>query len=206
MAQSNSADGRILAWLIGLTEKDQVKRVVIRAFVVFHLMVIVSVSIPPNFFLVTAFHAQWLLTALAEKLAPYAKTAGLQVSWSMFAPNPSRDNAYVDAEITYRNGRKQVWSFPQMQELGYLERYVKERYRKFAAERLWAKENSALWPDAASYIARLNSDATNPPQTVKLVHYRFVIPPLPPPGEAPPSERMEREVFFVYTVKPDDLP
>jgi hypothetical protein len=83
---------------------------------------------------------------------------------------------------------------------------MKERYRKFAEERLWVKENSALWPDAARYIARLNADALNPPQSVNLVAYRFIIPPLPPPGEAPPPERMEREVFFVYTVKPGDLP
>jgi hypothetical protein len=205
MAQGGSADGRILAWLIRLIGKDQMKRVVISAFLLFHLVVLVSGSIPANFFLVTALNAQGFLTALAEKLAPYASGAGLQVGWSMFAPNPSHDNTYIDAEISFRDGRKHIWSFPQMQELGYIERYVKERYRKFATERLCAKENAALWPDAARYIARLNADASNPPQRLKLVHYRFVIPSPPPPGESPPPERWERDVFFTYIVKPGDL-
>src|SRR6266568_2768315 len=185
MAQGNSAGGPMLAWLIRVTGKDQVKRVVISAFLLFQLVVIVSGSIPANFFLVTALHAQGFLTALKEKLAPYAWAAGLQVGWDMFSPNPSRDNSYIDAEISYRNGRKQIWSFPQMQELGYAERYVKERYRRFATESLCAKENAVLWPDAARYIARLNADASNPPRTVKLVHYRSVISSLPQPGETP---------------------
>ena len=57
-----------------------------------------------------------------------------------------RDNTYIDAEISYRDGRKHIWSFPQMQELGYAERYVKQRHRKFATENLWVKENSAIGP------------------------------------------------------------
>jgi hypothetical protein len=196
----------MLRLLIRLNEDDRVKRALISAFITFHLVVIVSGAVPADFVLVRALHAQGFLIALTEKLAPYAKAAGLQVGWSMFAPNPSRDNTYVDAEITYRNGRQHVWSFPQMQELGYYQRYVQERYRKFATERLCVKENSALWPDAARYIARLNADASNEPQTVKLVHYRSLIPPLAASGEAPPPERWERDVFFIYTVKPGDLP
>jgi hypothetical protein len=196
----------MLRFLIRLNEDDRVKRTLISAFIAFHLVVIVSGAIPADFFLVRALHTQGFLVALNEKLAPYAKAAGLQVGWSMFAPNPSRDNTYVDSEITYRNGRMHIWSFPQMQELSYYERYVQERYRKFATERLCAKENSALWPDAARYIARLNADASNPPQTVKLIHYRSLIPPLAAADEAPPPERWERDVFFIYTVKPGDLP
>jgi hypothetical protein len=206
MARGNFAQRRGPAWWIRLTADDRFNRRMISAFLLFHLVVIVSGAIPADLLLVTALHAKGFLTAFTAGLAPYAKTAGLQVGWSMFAPNPTRDNTYIDAEITYRNGRKHVWSFPQMQELGYFDRLVKERYRKFATERLCVKENSALWPDAARHIARLNADASNPPQSVKLVAYRFVIPPPPPPGETPPTERMERDVFFVYTVKPSDLP
>ena len=123
----------------------------------------------------------------------------------MFAPNPMRENTYIDAEITYQDGRKHIWTFPQMQELGYGERYAKERYRKFANERLWVKENSMIWPDAARFIARLNRNPSDPPRIVKLAHYRCVIPWAPPEGEEPAPERWEREVFFTYTVKPGDL-
>jgi hypothetical protein len=207
MARGDVADRRMSALWISLTGGDQPKRAAISALLLFHLLVIVSGAIPTDFFLVKVLHAKGLLTALTKTLAPYASTTGLQVGWSMFAPNPSRDNTYIDAEITYRDGRKRIWSFPQMQELGYVERYMQERYRKFAAERLWVHKNAALCPDAARYIARLNADRSNPPATVKLVHYRYVIPwPPPPPGDTPPPERLERDVFFAYTVQAGDLP
>jgi hypothetical protein len=190
---------------IALTGKNQVKRIAISAFLLFHVVVIVSGAIPEGFFLVKFFHFKRIITTLNGALAPYATAAGLQVGWSMFAPNPTRNNTYIDAEITYRNGQKHIWSFPQMQELGYFDRYTKERYRKFATERLWVKENSALWPDAARYIARLNADASNPPQIVRLIHYQFEIPQPLPEVEPHPPEHLERYVFFVYPVKPDDL-
>lgn len=175
------------------------------AFLLFNVVVIASVAIPPRFFLVTALHAQGVLTYVSDKLAPYATVAGLRLSWSMFAPNPSHDNSYIDAEISYRNGRKHIWSFPQMQELGYAERYRKQRYSRFATENLWLKTNAGLWRDAARYIARLNTDPSNPPQTVKLVHYWSEIAPVPPPGEVPLPDSWNREVFFIYTVEPGDL-
>jgi hypothetical protein len=188
-----------------LTGDDRVKRRLISAFLLLLLAVMVPGALPADFFLVTALHVKSFVTAFNAGLAPYAATAGLQVGWSMFAPNPTRQNTYLDAEITYPGGRKHIWTFPQMQELGYAERYAKERYRKFANERLWVKENSALWPDAARYIARLNADSSNLPQTVKLVHYWSVIPSEPSPGELLPPERWQREMFFVYTVRPGDL-
>ena len=188
-----------------LTADPRANRVVISAFILFHLVVIISGAIPEGLFLVKDLHLGGLLTTLNKALAHYSAPIGLNVGWSMFAPDPMRNNTYVDAEITYRDGRKHIWSFPQMQELGYYDRYVKERYRKFATERLWVEENSMLWPDAARYVARLNAKPSNPPQTVKLVHYWFEIPPPPPPGEQPSPEHLGRNIFFVYTVKPGDL-
>lgn len=181
------------------------QRILLSAFILLNLVVIGAVSIPADFFLVTIFHAQGLLTGISEKSATYASIAGLRLSWSMFAPNPSRDNSYIDAEISYRDGRKHIWSFPQMQELGYAERYAKERYRKFATENLWPKKNAGLWPSVALYIARLNADRSEPPQTVKLVHYWSEIPSISLAGETPPPEHWQRDVFFVYTVRPGDL-
>ena len=185
---------------------DRANRRLITAFLLLHLAVIVPAAIPAGFFPVKALHLKGLLTAVTSVLAPYGAIAGLQVGWSMFAPDPTRHNAYIDAEITYRNGRKHLWTFPQMQELGYAERYAKERYRKFTNERLWVRENAALWPDAARYVARLNADASNPPRTVKLVHNWFEIPAAPEPGELPPPELWQRDVFFVYAVQAGDLP
>jgi hypothetical protein len=112
-------------------------------------------------------HGKKLLTTLRDRLSGYATVLGLRQDWMMFAPNPMRENTFIDAEITYRSGRKSIWTFPQMPELGYAERYAKERYRKFANERLWVKEASFLWPDAARYIARLNREPSDPVRSGK---------------------------------------
>ena len=170
------------------------QRIAISAFILFHTLVILSESIPV-----------WPLTAIDGKLGPYARRSGLFQNWSMFAPNPQHVNAYVDAEITYEDGRIRVWTFPQMQELGYLERYSKERYRKWSNERLVSSENAALWPDAARYIARLNADALNPPRMVTLIYCSSAISPPAAAGQPPRSDRWERRAFFVYKVEPGDL-
>ena len=191
--------------LAKIIESDRVKRAAISSLLLAQLTIMASQAVPVDFYPVTALHGKWLLTKLRDGLSPYATVLGLRQDWMMFAPNPMRENTFIDAEITYRSGRKSIWTFPQMPELGYAERYAKERYRKFANERLWVKEASFLWPDAARYIARLNREPSDPPKIVKLAHYRCIIPWAPPPGEEPPPDRWEREVFFTYTVNPGDL-
>ena len=131
------------------SEYPRAERLAISAILLIQLTIMVSQAIPDDFFLVTGANGKALFTAVRQKLSPVATALGLRQDWMMFAPNPTHLNTYIDAEITYRDGRKHVWTFPQMQELGYAERYVKERYRKFANDRLWVKDNSALWPDAA---------------------------------------------------------
>ena len=200
-----SSPGRMVAWLGTPTQDEQTKRRTISACLMLLIAFMAIQCIPPKFFLVSALGGEPLVSKLSSKVTPYAVGIGLFQAWSMFSPNPKRENTYVDAEIMYRNGRKHIWVFPQMQELGYIERYAKERYRKFSNDRLVKKENSAIWPDATRYIARLNADASNPPQIVKLANYRCVIPTPPESGELPIPERWEREVFFVYNVQPEDL-
>jgi hypothetical protein len=188
-----------------LVSYDKAKKIVISAFFLFHLVVTVSGAIPPDFLFVNALHAKMFLTSLTRNLGRYHAIVGLQVGWNMFAPNPPRDNSYVEAEIRYADGRQATWRFPQMQELGYGERYARERYRRFAGEELWLSKNSALWREAARYIARLNNNVSNPARCVELVHYWAAIPSPQRPGAEPPSERFRREVFFYYTVDPPDL-
>jgi hypothetical protein len=189
-----------------MKSSDRAERLAISAILLIQLTIMVSQAIPDDFFLVTGANGKALFTAVRQKLSPVATALGLRQDWMMFAPNPTHLNTYIDAEITYRDGRKHVWTFPQMQELGYAERYVKERYRKFANDRLWVKDNSALWPDAARFIARLTAaDPSNPPLAVKLIHYWSEIPPPPEDGEEPRLERWKRDVFFTYTVNPGDL-
>src|SRR5579871_6301629 len=121
---------RIQSRLAGLRLDDHVRRKAISAFLVVQLAFIMAQAIPPQFFLVRALGGEKLMSCIKESMTPFASHVGLLETWAMFAPDPGRQNAYLDAEITFRDGRKHVWTFPQMQELGYAERYAKERYRK----------------------------------------------------------------------------
>ncbi len=174
----------------------KMRRLAISVFLLFHILLIASWCIPSN---------GMGLSAIKNNIAPYLWRSGLFQSWEMFAPNPTHTNAFVTAEVILRDGQMRLWTFPQMQEVGYIERYAKERYRKFANERLFLKTNSMLWPDAARYIARLHADPLNPPRVVKLIHCWSLVSPPSAPGQPPPLDSWERHVFFTYTVDPGDL-
>jgi hypothetical protein len=192
-------------WLMKNSEYPRAERLAISGILLVLLTIMVSQAIPDDFFLITGANGKALFKAVRQKLSPVATALGLRQDWTMFAPNPTRLNTYIDAEITYLDGQKHIWTFPQMQEMGYAERYAKERYRKFANENVWVKQSSAIWPDAARFIARLNADRSNPPLTVKLIHYWSEVLPAPEAGEAPQPEHWSRDVFFTYTVNPGDL-
>jgi hypothetical protein len=123
----------------------------------------------------------------------------------MFAPNPSSLNCYVGAQIFYRDGHTSLWSFPRMEELGIIDKYFKERYRKYTNDNLRLDSDAAAWPDAARYVARVNNSPANPPVAVNLVRYWSIVPPPTANGlyDAPPWQQY---AFFHYQVAPGDLP
>ena len=165
------------------------------AVLAFHLVAITCWCLPLN---------SLLPGRIKEAVRPYMLWTGLFQAWDMFAPEPPRLNFYLEAEITYRDGQKRVWKFPRMQDLGLMERYSKERYRKFANEHLRVDESALLWPDAARYVARLNNDPANPPVLVQLVRYWSDLAIRMPDGSFTP-ERWSHFVFYRYPVGPGDL-
>ena len=168
------------------------KRTVISAFLLFYIVAVVSWSMPPS---------TLLFIDISKKLNTYMRWAGVAQFWAMFAPQPLNLNIRMEAEVTYRDGHKNIWRFPDPPSFGYFRRYFEERYRKYSADNLREDKNAAIWPDAARYIARLNNDPGNPPVTVKLVRNWSEIAP---PGSYK-AEPWHQFVFFTYPVKPGDL-
>ncbi len=167
-------------------------RMIVSAFILFHLVAIASFCLPFN---------TLLLPAAKNAVRPYMLWSGLFQSWDMFAPDPRKTNLRVGAEVTFRDGQTRAWRFPAMQELSYGGRYAKERYRKYSNDNLRLDENSALWPDAAAYIARLNySDPSNPPVGVQLVRSWSDVALWESGGEP-----WHSYMFFRYKVAPGDL-
>jgi hypothetical protein len=168
------------------------KRAAINAFLIIHLLGITCWAIPLT---------NPLLTAGRNLIRPYFLWAGLFQSWDMFSPTPRSINSYLEAIILYKDGTTKNWAFPRMEHLNLTERYFKERYRKFA-ENLGEDSNSALWPDAARFIARINHTGSNEEVMVFLV--RYTSPIMPQSGPSLPAA-WDSQVFYAYKVEPGDV-
>jgi hypothetical protein len=169
------------------------KIVAINLFLAFHIVAIACWCVPLNL----------PLFPLCRKIVrPYFLWAGLFQTWDMFAPTPWVSNSYVEAVVIYKDGSRQSWSFPRMEQLSITDRYFKERYRKFS-EVLQIDQNDALWPDVARRIARLNSTPANPAKTIILMRRWSLIIPRPDGSYQP--EPSDQHVLLGYGVKPEDL-
>src|SRR5690242_15209139 len=101
----------------------RVKRAALTGFIAFHLFTILCWAVPSE---------SPLANACRSFVRPYVLWAGLFQKWQMFAPNPMRLDNFVLATVTFRDGSSTVWPFPRMENLGLIQRYEKERYRKYA--------------------------------------------------------------------------
>jgi hypothetical protein len=168
------------------------RRVLLSVFLLFHLFVIVVWAFPVD---------QRQLRKIKRFIAPYMVWSGLTQGWSLFAPDPQSINAYLVAQITYRDGQNKIWKFPMPQDFGYYRRYFMSRQLKWSSDILRIDTNAVLWPDAARYVARVNNAPNNPPVTVALVrHWSFIAPP-----KSGQSETWSQYTFFTYSVLPGDL-
>jgi hypothetical protein len=186
-----SKTNRNLPKRVGMLQR--VKYVAINAFLIFHLIATPCWCIP---------NTSPLIPICKNLVRPYFVWSGLFQSWDMFAPNPKSANSYMEAIILYKDRSSQLWSFPRMENLSLTQRYIKERYRKYE-DNLQNNDNSELWPDAARRVARLNSDAANPAQSVLLVvRWSDIIPRTDGSYDRGP---WDVNVFYSYPVKPEDL-
>jgi hypothetical protein len=143
------------------------RRGAISAFILFHVIAILCWTVPIN---------SPLLVGMRGLITPYMQWTGLSQSWDTFAPNPKDVNAYVKAVVITQHGHMRVFAFPRMEQLSFIERYRKERYRKFA-EDIAAPDNADLLPDIARHVARLNKNPADPPDKVVLIQFRADIKP-----------------------------
>jgi hypothetical protein len=169
------------------------KRVLINALLISHLLAVtlwcVPITIP-------------LTLAARRPIRPYLLWSGLFQSWDMFSPSPKSANTFIAAIVLYKDGDTLNWTFPRMEQMSLTDRYLKERYRKFA-ESLSQDNNLLLWPDAARFIARVNNNRRVSVRNVFLVRYWSDIAP---PADGPYHQApWNAHLFYGYEVKPEDL-
>jgi hypothetical protein len=124
---------------------ERLRYVAINFFLIFHLWGIACWCAPVD---------SPLIPLCRNLLRPYFLWSGLFQSWDMFAPVPKGANTCLKAVLRYQDGSSRTWEFPRMDQMSFTD--VKERYRKFA-DYLQGENTDELLPDAARFIARLNS-------------------------------------------------
>lgn len=167
----------------------------LNAFLVWHVCAVAAWLLP---------HGWPVVRALAPPdnggpVRAYLTLTNFGQDWKMFAPEPDRRDQFVRAAVTLADGQTRLWTFPRMSDLGYAERYRRERFRKLVEA---SGRDFHVWPALARYAARRVAAAEphNPPVLVTLVrHFRDV----PPPGR--PLPPFQSAPFFGLRVTPEDL-
>jgi hypothetical protein len=96
------------------------QRGLLNAFILFHLLAIVVWNMPSSY----------LQQQLRGRITRYMTYVGLDQAWGMFAPEPGRENFYMQARITLANGERAYWPIGRQDNLNPFARLVNERQRK----------------------------------------------------------------------------
>lgn len=122
----------------------------------------------------------------------YVEPLGLWQYWDMFAPDPLRKDYYFDAAIQYQDGTTKSVEFPRIKNMPLLEKYYKERYRKYG-ERVHDSDYQYLWPTWAQWMAtQATLDKSNPAVGLNLQKKWRDVPP--------PSQKLEPDRPFATTM------
>ncbi|KHD87577.1 MAG: hypothetical protein OM95_13350 [Bdellovibrio sp. ArHS] len=122
------------------------KKTLISAFIAVHLTMLVTAGLPDR---------SAVGDRILKSLARYQIFFALDQPWSMFAPNPSAVNSYLTAEIHFKDGSSEKWTFPRASQMDSFDRFTSgERFRKFQQDNLVPLEKTPLWADLAKYVAR----------------------------------------------------
>jgi hypothetical protein len=148
------------------------RRLLISAYVVFHLGATVIWILPP--------------CALKQRtMAPasyYMVPLGLWQCWSMFAPDPVNDTIMLDADVIDAKGLRYTFSFPRLESYTLWQGVTRFRFSKFTAN-LASDEFELVRKYAARHVVRQLKLA---PEAFPLdVHLVYQLRKTPPPGQPP---------------------
>jgi hypothetical protein len=179
----------------------RIKKPLVVAFLIWHLSALFVCAWPGS---------SALRNHLGVVFRPYFGFFHLWQNWSMFAPEPSSLNAFVRVEVKYKDGKVRWFDLPRMSELGYVDKYFQERYRKWAVDNIRSDDSRGYWPAAARYLARkANPDPLNPPVEISLWRFWMTIESpdvkFRPVGFRVSEQELQKFKFFTTALKPEDL-
>ncbi len=123
----------------------------------------------------------------------------------MFAPNPSRMNVVVSADVEFDDGTVDTFVFNPLEERSMSQKYVNgEKLRKIVSEGIRNDSHAWMWKDAAKFAVRKLKDKhfDKIPLRVHLIRHWNETPELSAefiPQEAPPRAK-DSYRFYTYEV------
>ncbi|MCG9894045.1 MAG: hypothetical protein MH204_01040 [Fimbriimonadaceae bacterium] len=138
----------------------------------------------------------WLLAGAAglrnsswSPVRHYMSFTGLWQAWDMFAPNPASIETWFRAEVTTVGGKTYEADYPRMAEMNLIDRFMKERYRKYT-ERVRGEEHAGRHPSLARFLVRrAGLTPGDPPSRIVLYEVTRRLPDFGSGGEAQVIER-----------------
>lgn len=148
---------------------DRTRRMAVRVFFCGILVCMIAAVIP---------HQSLPENDLKPRLHAALSAVGIsQGSWSMFAPNPKVDNAWLDATITAPDGQVNHWTSPEWRHVGRWEKFYRFRELNFYS-RLRNLQNRPGAEDFAKYLARIETPSSGSDSEAELISsgVRLIIP------------------------------
>jgi hypothetical protein len=129
---------------------------------------------------------------------------GLWQNFGVFVPDPRKNNAFIDALVTFDDGSVAVWEYPRMETLNVVAKSQKERYRKYGYDHVYYDSERMLWPDLARYVARQYSASKHAPVEVVLRRH-WVDITAPNDNQRQLQQTFGDEPFHTQKIHPEDL-
>ena len=105
---------------------------------------------------------------VADLFAPIGNFFRVRQAWGVFGPEVPKWTSTMYGVVTFADGTWGLWPFPVMKQLGVRQKEEAEFFRKWEDDNLPADFGAPARPEAAKFIARRFSNATNPPAYVSL--------------------------------------
>lgn len=85
----------------------------------------------------------------------YLSFFSIYQDWYMFAPNPTRMNIRLSANVEYFDGSVETYQFPHTTEMGLFDKYTHgEKFRKIISEGIRKDSHSWMWKDTAKFVLK----------------------------------------------------
>lgn len=124
---------------------SRVRKIFISGFIILNFLSMIRVHLPMG---------NKIVSQIYQPVDSYLSFFSLFQSWTMFAPDPSRANVHLSAEVEFMDGTKDTYFFPRASTMNLEDKFAfGERYRVIS-DVIRKDQNDFLWIDTAKFALR----------------------------------------------------